>query len=190
VIHRVQALLICWSVWLIVAVVIGSPLCTRYRSRCCGCAHAALGGVFVGDVQTDRLDQGTPGSRSTCLDPRAAPRICRGRPRHDAHRRLLGTVDIYFALLELLAMIWAAKALRQNDLSARTLIDLHVAPSCATGSIRRRERSRHPQAAATRWRSCPIGGLRRSLLITDVYRVLKPVAGILAQRRPKAPHLR
>jgi hypothetical protein len=35
-------------------------------------------------------------------------------------------------------------------------------------------RSRHPQAAATRWRSCPTDGVRRSLLVIDLCRVLNP----------------
>jgi hypothetical protein len=39
----------------------------------------------------DPQDQISPGPAGTCLDPRAAPRICRGRPGRCAHRRLGGS---------------------------------------------------------------------------------------------------
>ena len=76
-----------------------------------------------------RSGSDSPDPAGTCLDPCAAPGICRDRPGHCAHRRLHASGTAGHDL--------GGEALRHTDLPAPTLIDLHTAPSYATGSIRR-----------------------------------------------------
>ena len=126
--------------------------------------------------QTDGLDQIPRIPPALVWIPCVAPGICRDRPGHCAHRRLRASGTAGHDLGE--------EALRHNR-SSRPDLDRPAsrAELCDRLDQTRRERSRHPQAAATRWRSCPTDGVRRSLLVIDVCRVLNPTGAAGAPGR-------